>query len=130
MLYSVCSLHCIPLLRYIISVRFPTLLPVVVTLLYQTYQLFNSHNRNSFTDKNEGHKGREEGEGDGLFDNDTLIDSGGDGFRALIPGRQLQAARRFTLRDLMKVAKRCAGESAGFNTVSKTPLGRLGCIES
>lgn len=96
-------------IKHIVTAKFPSLLPIIVQKLFQTYGLFskNKKDKKMSSSKSSGVDGRMELELE-------IVDSATENQGSV----STMATRLFTLRDLMKVAHRCSTHSTHFNKAS------------
>ena len=93
-------------IRHIVTSKFPSLLPVVVQKLFETYSLFNKIKKVKATRKSSSTADSEV--------NTIELDSE----EGILGSPSAMTTRLFTLRDLMKAAHRCTSHSSEFNTSS------------
>jgi midasin len=98
-------------IKHIVRTKFPTLLPIIVQKLFETYGLFNKTKRNKLTNRKSISKNTEKGSKPEIDSNneDGSIGSG---------TANMTTTRLFTLRDLMKAAHRCTSHDSEFNRAS------------
>lgn len=102
-------------IKYIVTAKFPSLLPVVVQKLFETYGLFSK------TRKSKLNRINRTSSADVSVDIHRLeleVDTDDGTAGATIGAVSSMTTRLFTLRDLMKAAHRCSSHSSDFNRAS------------
>lgn len=98
-------------IKHIVTAKFPTLLPIIVQKLFETYGLFSKTKKSKLSNRRASSKNSEQ---DSKVELDIENEDGTTGSSSI----SLITTRLFTLRDLMKAAHRCTSHSSEFNRAS------------